>query len=181
MRACLFFVLILIVGLANAGSITVSWTAPTQNEDGTPLVDLAAYKFYYGTSSGNYTDSVRVDNPGITTYLIENLPAGTYYIAATAINAGEEESAFSNEAVKTALGSPPQPPTNLVVEPTNLVAYALSQTRDTIVAYPIGTVPAGTACEATMRFNDKYVVPFNAVQWVGTARPEVVLAACGAG
>ncbi len=85
------------------GTITLSWTAPTQNEDGTALTDLAAYKFYFGTSSGIYTDEVRINNPGLTTYMIQNLVPTTYYIVATAINNAGAESAFSNEAVKRVL------------------------------------------------------------------------------
>ncbi len=30
-----------------AGQAILSWTAPTTNEDGTPLTDLAGYKLYY--------------------------------------------------------------------------------------------------------------------------------------
>ena len=45
------------------GSVTLSWTPPTQNEDGSVLTDLAAYKFYYGTVSGSYANSIRVDAP----------------------------------------------------------------------------------------------------------------------
>ncbi len=86
------------------GSITLSWTAPTQNEDGSALNDLAAYKFYYGTSPGNYSNEVRVDSPGITSYVLENLtPATSYYIAATAINSSGVESRLSNEATGQAL------------------------------------------------------------------------------
>lgn len=85
------------------GSITLSWTAPTQNEDGSALNNLAAYNFYYGTSSGNYPDQVRVDNPGITTFVIENLPPATYYLVATAINGNGAESTFSNEAIRQVL------------------------------------------------------------------------------
>ena len=85
------------------GSITLSWTAPTENEDGSALIDLAAYKFYYGTSPGSYSNQVRVDNPGLTTYIIENLVPATYYVVATAINEAGVESRFSNEAVKQVL------------------------------------------------------------------------------
>ncbi len=80
------------------GSITLSWTAPTQNEDGSALTDLAAYKFYYGTSPGSYSNQVRIDSPGITTYVLENLSPATYFIAAAAINASGIESQLSNEA-----------------------------------------------------------------------------------
>ena len=82
-------------------STTLSWTAPTQNEDGTTLTDLAGYKIYYGKSSGSYTNTIRIDNPSITTYLVENLTPDTYYFAATAFNDAGIESRFSGEAVKT--------------------------------------------------------------------------------
>lgn len=85
------------------GSITLTWTAPTENEDGSALTDLTAYKFYYGTSPGNYSDQVRVDSPGITSYVLENLTPATYYVAATAINSSGIESRFSNEATVDAL------------------------------------------------------------------------------
>jgi hypothetical protein len=85
------------------GSVTISWTPPTLNEDGSELTDLAAYKFYYGTSSGNYTEQVRVDNPGLTSFVIENLTPATYFIVATAINSDEVESEFSNETTKQVL------------------------------------------------------------------------------
>jgi hypothetical protein len=84
------------------GSITLSWTAPTQNEDGS-AVDLAAYKFYYGTSPGSYSNQVRVNSPGITTYVLDNLTPATYYVVAAAISANGAESAFSNEASKQVL------------------------------------------------------------------------------
>jgi hypothetical protein len=85
------------------GSITVSWTPPTLNEDGSLLTDLAAYKFYYGTSSGSYPNQIRVDEPGVSTFVIENLTPATYFIVATAINSNNVESAFSNETTKQVL------------------------------------------------------------------------------
>jgi hypothetical protein len=82
-------------------SATLSWTAPTLNEDGTSLTDLAGYKLYYGTSSRDYTNSITIDNPSITTYLVDNLTPDTYYFAATAFNLSGVESRYSGEAVKT--------------------------------------------------------------------------------
>lgn len=84
------------------GSIVVTIQAPTQNVDGTTLTDLAAYNIYYGVSEGDYPNQVRVNNPGIATYMIENLVRGQYYIVATAINGEGIESAFSNYIVRTA-------------------------------------------------------------------------------
>ena len=83
------------------GSMSLSWTAPTQNTDGSVLTDLAGYKLYYGKSAGRYNKSIRIDNPSVTSYLIDNLLPGTYYVVATSFNALGIESAFSNEAIKT--------------------------------------------------------------------------------
>jgi hypothetical protein len=73
-------------------SYTVSWIAPTENEDGTPLTDLAGYRIYYGTSSGNYSETIAIDSAGVTSYMIENLTSGTYYLVMTSINSQDMES-----------------------------------------------------------------------------------------
>lgn len=83
------------------GSATLSWSPPTTNADGTALNDLAGYKVYYGTSSGSYQNPIVINNPGIASYLVDALPAGTYYFAVTAFDTSGNESAFSNEASKT--------------------------------------------------------------------------------
>ena len=40
------------------GSISLSWSAPTENEDGSALVDLAGFRIYWGTAPDEYPDSV---------------------------------------------------------------------------------------------------------------------------
>lgn len=82
------------------GSMSLSWTAPTENTDGSALTDLAGYNLYYGKSSGQYDKTLRIDNPSVSTYLIDNLLPDTYYVAATSFNTSGVESYFSNEAVK---------------------------------------------------------------------------------
>jgi hypothetical protein len=82
------------------GSVTLSWMPPTENDDGSALTDLAGYKIYWGTTSGTYTNSVSIDNSGITTYMIENLAPGTYEFVSTAFNAAGVESGYSNPATK---------------------------------------------------------------------------------
>jgi hypothetical protein len=86
---------------AALGSATLSWTAPTQNTDGSPLANLAAYKIYYGTTPGSYTNEVLVTNPGTTMYVVDNLVPNTYYFVSTSINAVGTESVFSNMASTT--------------------------------------------------------------------------------
>jgi len=88
------------VEAVSLGSVTLSWDAPTTNTDGSALTDLAGYKLYWGTSPGNYTNSVLIDNPGITTYVLENLAPGTYEFASTALNASGSESQYSGVATK---------------------------------------------------------------------------------
>ena len=83
------------------GNVTLSWVAPTQNADGSPLMDLAGYKIYYGTNSQSYDHEIRIDSPGITTYVVDNLVADTYFFAATSFNSSGVESAYSGEAVRT--------------------------------------------------------------------------------
>jgi len=85
---------------AHAGTATLSWTAPTTNSDGSSLTDLAGYKVYVGTASGNYQAPVTVGK--VTSYTLSNLTdGGTYYFAVSAYNTSGEESAKSNEASKT--------------------------------------------------------------------------------
>ena len=83
-------------------STSLSWTAPTQNSDGSTLVDLAGYRIYYGQKSGIYENSITISNPGVTSYLVENLVPGTYYFAATTLNSRGIESQYSAEVIKIA-------------------------------------------------------------------------------
>jgi hypothetical protein len=79
----------------------LSWTPPTTNTDGSALTDLAGYKIYWGPSAGNYTNSVTLNNPGLSEYVVSQLTAGTWYFAASAINSGSVESVLSNAVSKT--------------------------------------------------------------------------------
>lgn len=83
------------------GSVELSWEPPTQNEDGSPLTDLAGFKVYWGTTPGEYPNSITIDNPAVLTYLVENLAANTYYFVATAFNTEGTESAPSDMASAT--------------------------------------------------------------------------------
>ena len=73
---------------------------PTQSDVGIPLTDLLAYKAHYGITPGSFTRETRIDNPGITAILAENLVLSTYYSVATSINSADTESGFSNMATE---------------------------------------------------------------------------------
>jgi len=70
---------------------TLTWTKPTQNEDGSALTDLAGYKVYYGTSS-TLDKHVEIGSGSITSTSIEGLAPGTWYFAMTSVDSSGEES-----------------------------------------------------------------------------------------
>jgi len=89
-------------GTSATGVATLAWTPPTEYSDHSILSDLAGYYVYYGNSTGNYNHRIKVTNPGLTEFVIENLVVNsTYYFAVTAINSTGIESDYSNEVIRT--------------------------------------------------------------------------------
>ena len=83
------------------GSATLSWMPPQQNTDGTPLVNLAGYHVYYGTNASSLSQSVKITNPSISTYVVSDLSSGTWYFSVKAYNTKNVESDFSAKVSKT--------------------------------------------------------------------------------
>ncbi|HEX7235860.1 MAG TPA: fibronectin type III domain-containing protein [Gammaproteobacteria bacterium] len=84
-----------------ASSAVLTWAAPTLNSDGSPLTDLAAFKVYWGTTPGTYSQSTKISNAASRTYTVGGLTTGKWYFAVTALNAKGDESPFSNVWSKT--------------------------------------------------------------------------------
>lgn len=84
---------------SGSGAATLSWAAPTENEDGSALTDLAGFTIVYGPSRDMLHESVNVDL-GINRYVLEDLPEGTYYFAVRAYTDSGTESALSNVVSK---------------------------------------------------------------------------------
>jgi len=80
---------------ANPRSVTLSWQPPLTNSDGTTLTDLAGYHIHYGTRITAMNQVVTVPTPGLTNYVIDNLPAGTYYFSITSYTYTGSESTAS--------------------------------------------------------------------------------------
>src|SRR5690606_9412070 len=78
------------------GATTLTWLPPTETVRGNALTNLAGYKLLWGTSPGNYTSQRLVSNPGISSWVLDGLAAGTYYFVVVAINSLGEESGYSN-------------------------------------------------------------------------------------
>jgi hypothetical protein len=89
-----------VVALAT-GSVTLLWTPPTQNTDGSPLNNLAGYRVYWGPAPGNYPNSVTVPNAGLATYVVGQLTPAVWHFAVTAYTAAGYESGYSNPVSKT--------------------------------------------------------------------------------
>jgi hypothetical protein len=91
------FTITVAAATTKSSTVTLSWEAPTENADGSALVDLKGYKVHYGAASKSYSDTIQVGNAGLTTYVVQNMPAGTYYFAITAYNGAGQESSLSGE------------------------------------------------------------------------------------
>jgi len=104
LSVCLLFALWLMTASSAAAAVLdLSWSAPTTNEDGTPLQDLAGYRVYYGYYSTRATEppcnSTRVDVGKVTGHQVTGLTQGsTYYVQVTAVDTAGNESACSGEA-----------------------------------------------------------------------------------
>lgn len=97
---------------ALADTATVSWVAPTQREDNTPLpiTELSEFRIYWGLGTA-FDNTTVVTNPTTTTYVIEGLTPGTYSFRMTAVDTNGLESGFSAVATKTVEVTAPMPPT----------------------------------------------------------------------
>jgi len=84
-----------------AGSAKLSWVPPTQKVDDTPITNLAGFKIRYGQSSAALDQVLDVASPVITSAMVENLAAGTWYFAIQAYTTDGVESDPSNLAQKT--------------------------------------------------------------------------------
>lgn len=74
----------------------LSWTAPTINEDGSSITNLAGYNIYYGESEADLNTLIVVSDPTQTSYDIKKLdPDHHYYFCVTAYNDSGQESQAS--------------------------------------------------------------------------------------
>lgn len=107
--------------------VTVSWIAPTQNTDNSPLTNLAGFKVLYGTSATALNSTQAAPGATTTSSVVSSLVAGTWFFTVRAVNAAGAESDNGNvvsrvvsaplltaSASKTVTVTPkPMPPTNI--------------------------------------------------------------------
>jgi hypothetical protein len=115
-----FFWLLLIAPCVQAQEVVpplsaiLSWTAPTELIDGTPMpmcipsdpndaACLDGFEIHAGPVSGSYDEIIEILDQSVTTYLYDGAERGEVevFFAAKAYLRSTERSDFSNEAVKT--------------------------------------------------------------------------------
>jgi hypothetical protein len=79
-------------GGGGTGAVTLDWTPPTSNTDGSTLSNLAGFRIAYGRSPQQLDQSISVSNPSISSYVIENLASATWYFTVSSLNGGGVES-----------------------------------------------------------------------------------------
>jgi hypothetical protein len=88
------------VTVVSTGRATLSWTAPTENTDGSTLSNLSGYRIRYGTSATTLTQTIVISNASVTTYVVEDLAPATWFFAVTTVTSSGAESTHSNVASK---------------------------------------------------------------------------------
>lgn len=83
------------------GTAALSWLAPTQNTDGSPVTGLAGYRVYHGTTASALNDVFQVSGAASTSYTVSQLPSGTHYFAVAAYTTAGVEGAMSAVGSKT--------------------------------------------------------------------------------
>ena len=127
---CIVIVLVasllgLVVG-ADAATLTVRWTAPSTNANGTPLTDLAGYRLYVGTSTptcpGSSYHAIAssttspLANQTVSATLTDLNPGATYWVRISAVDRSGNQSACSPTVSGVARGA-------LNVSPTGAVNF----------------------------------------------------------
>ena len=82
------------VSISFAAEVTLAWDPSFEP-------DVVGYRIHYGMESGRYDWTIEISNVGLTSYVIDDLRAGTYFVAATAFNQSRAQSDYSNEVVKS--------------------------------------------------------------------------------
>jgi Putative Ig domain len=77
------------------GSVSLSWSPPTTNTDGSTLTNLAGYRINYGTSASALGQSIQVSSPGMTRYQVDNLSPGVWYFGIKSYSSSGTESPMS--------------------------------------------------------------------------------------
>jgi len=176
----------LVIARAEADDLTVNWTQPTTNTNGTAIPasgpgSIASNRVEWGTCSGTAFGTragERVVTPAATSTVVTGLAPGTWCARVFATNTYGNESSASAVATRVIPAPTPNPPTAVTVA---LFAYELRNGKLNRVA---GLVERGTRCDGapllTVGNREFYAVPRASV-WPRPKAGRVIVAQCEAG
>jgi len=115
-KVLLFLVAILFFAVSAfaASDVTFEWDANSE-------ADLAGYRLYISSASGNYDFGIGSSNlvatisPDAETYTLLGVPDGTWYWVLTAYDTHDNESGPSNEVNADLDTTAPAPPQNFII------------------------------------------------------------------
>lgn len=127
------------------GSITVNWTAPDHNTDGTllPPGALIGYRIFYGLNPAQLDHSVDVSGGGTLIYQITGLVSGHWFVGLTARTATEESDLSNLADINVVSVTPTQ-----TFSTIDTVAYKQTQQINGYAMNRVGTIPLKTLCNS---------------------------------
>lgn len=174
-------VLIMLVDIAYSAPVSVSWSLPTQNEDGTAIPStgdgsLLSTTVEYAACIDGALSSPRISvdiNVPTNTWSGNIVTEGDWCFISHVTTVDGITSADSNMAIKT-IGEQ-------VLVVIDNVAYVLVKQINRLLLVAIGTIQLGTPCDEAQRILGHHVIDRDLVQYTIENHPDeyVVVAGCG--
>lgn len=127
---------------ALAAPVTLRWTPPTQNTDGTALTNLAGYRILYGPAANQLTQTVSLTNPGLTSYALDLAPGKWFFAMKAFSSAGTESDPTATVSANVA------EPVPVIIGP---YAYTDSGTATAPKMTSAGYLRKGAVCGSVLR------------------------------
>jgi hypothetical protein len=183
MLRSLLLSLLLLPLLASAGTVTITWTAPTSTcADGSPISNCVTTGFkIYGALCGQPKVLVATPAATATAQVLANVAPGNQCYDMTTL-AGTAESVHTAEVSKLVPNPLPNPPTIKTIDAT---AYEIRTTSTSVAAVRVGVTPLGVPCldefkiVAGVKYNKIDSVVVDLVNWPAAPNSYNVWAKCG--
>ena len=169
------------------GNATISWVAPTQNTDNSPLTNLKGFRILYGTSPSNLNLSQSVNSATARSATISALGAGTWYFAVRAVNTSNVESDNSTVVSRTINAATASKTVNITITGSSPTWKTINRRAYDVVirngVYAVGrqvcSVPLGTPCQTHYKVGaDYYKVDAAYVSVTTPPRSNTIIARC---
>ncbi len=147
-------VLVLIPTLIVPAELDISWQAPTQNVDSSPLTNLTSFELYTSeTAGGPYTLQKIIPDPTATSDTVTVPDGEQRYIVMTAVNSDGNRSSYSNEVLLAAAAVP--------IPGNASVTLTWSFDENSVVSY-LSAVSAGITDPPTANIDFTVTIPTGA-------------------